>query len=855
MKNIYKMTFWILTLVIVFSFISNITVANATGFPIITNESAINITETQAMLTANYNSNGFPTTVWFRYGTDSNLITYLNTNPQTSLTGTGSILPIMLSGLLPNTTYYYKVVAQNGYGPATTTINSFTTSNNNNQNNLAPTITTNIATSISQNSAVLNGNYNSNGTQTNTWFEYGTTQSYGQTTSQINQGITIGSMSATVSGLQVNTTYYFRAVGQNNSGTSYGSQLSFTTLNNQGSQLPVVATNNYTSVGQTYVTLNGSVTSTPSVNAWFEYGTNCSFGQTTSQTSYNSGTNNFSQYISGLNQNTTYCFRAVAQNNSGTSYGSSLQFTTTQNNGNISIPSITTNGATLVSQNNASLNAYVNGNNGSTNVWFEYGTTMSFGSSTSQINYGSQTASPSQYISSLQVNTLYYFRAVAQNSAGISYGGTMSFSTNGSYTSAPIVTTNGATNITLTSATLNSYIDSTGNYTTRWFQYGTDSLNLSYTTPQIQFGYGTGYANESIYNLQPNTTYYFRIVGQNTYGINYGSVLSFTTSNNQNNTNTPTPLTTLASLIAEDSAKLNGLITINNTSSQTIAWFEYGTHVNLGSTTQSQPINSLYITTLNVVQTITGLDTNTLYYYRLVTQNTYGTTYGGIITFKTLLGSSYDYDVDISDNTNQKISLRAETGDQNVYFGDNVDFTISYENISGTILKNAIIKVIFPREIEFNQSSAEIYSSTENALIIDLGKIEKEQKGIISIQAKVIDSNDSNEKGNLSVVTNVVMTYVNTNNIQEDVVAYIMNDISRNRSLFATSIFGDGGFLPNTLLGWLILIIVIGLLIYVGRLIYMQNTSRENKSTITQTSTSTTQATTEKTNTPNNLPL
>lgn len=68
------------------------------------------------------------------------------------------------------------------------------------------------------------------------------------------------------------------------------------------------------------------------------------------------------------------------------------------------------------------------GGDGSSSVWFEYGQTTSFGQSTIQKTL----TQPEMYcitVSGLLPSTTYYYRAIARNSAGTSYGETKSFTT------------------------------------------------------------------------------------------------------------------------------------------------------------------------------------------------------------------------------------------------------------------------------------------------------------------------------------------------------------------------------------------------------------------------------------------
>ena len=138
---------------------------------------------------------------------------------------------------------------------------------------------------------------------------------------------------------------------------------------------------------------------------------------------------------------------------------------------------VTTNNATNITSSSATLNGLVNRNNlyntYNLNTWFEYGTNTNFGFATvksiSNFGYANYTAN----VSGLSANTIYYFRAVAQNPQGIVYGNTNSFRT--SFTSAinvsakndysliPTIVTNPATSVSSRSAQLNSLITNPGN--------------------------------------------------------------------------------------------------------------------------------------------------------------------------------------------------------------------------------------------------------------------------------------------------------------------------------------------------------------------------------------------------------
>lgn len=96
----------------------------------------------------------------------------------------------------------------------------------------SPTATTNSATAVTQASATLNGTVNAHGNSTSVTFDYGPTTSYGSTISATPSPVTGTSntpVSASISGLECNTTYHFQVKGTSSGGTVTGADTTFTT--------------------------------------------------------------------------------------------------------------------------------------------------------------------------------------------------------------------------------------------------------------------------------------------------------------------------------------------------------------------------------------------------------------------------------------------------------------------------------------------------------------------------------------------------------------------------------------------------------------------------------------------------
>ena len=207
-------------------------------------------------------------------------------------------------------------------------VNSTATGSN---NLLAPTVATNSATNVYNHDATFNANVNANSFLTEVTFEYGPTTEYGYETpfTYVSGSGNIPVAHNDVSYLSANTTYHYRVKAKNAVNISYGSDMTFTTIN---SGLPIISINDSlvaitssTFQIDCYINPNGLTTT-----SYFEYGTTSSFGNIlASVPSSISGTNYVAVYSTTISliSGVTYYFRNVATNSLGTVYSPTRTFT------------------------------------------------------------------------------------------------------------------------------------------------------------------------------------------------------------------------------------------------------------------------------------------------------------------------------------------------------------------------------------------------------------------------------------------------------------------------------------------------------------------------------------------------
>ncbi len=387
---------------------------------------------------------------------------------------------------------------------------------------VVPAAITGPVTSVGPSTATVTGTVNPNGLATTWYFEYGTTTSYGTKTANVSAGSGTANtgVSANLTGLTPGTTYHYRVVATNSSGTARGADGIFTT-----SSSPVAVTGSATNVTVTSATLNGTVDPNSRATSWyFEYGTSTSYGSKTAEKNAGAGTStvNVSAPVSGLTRGRLYHYRLVATSDAGTSRGADQTFSTTTS------PTVVTGSASSIAPTSARLNGTVTANGQATSWYFEYGTSTSYGSKTAVKSAGSGTSAVKVSVSltRLRTTTTYHYRLVATNASGTSVGGNQSFST----ALSPAVRTGAAQAVGATTATAVGSVDPRGRATTWYMEYGT-STRYGSQTPKRSAGPGSGARSVgvSLTGLVPGTTYHYRLVATSDAGTSRGADVTFTT--------------------------------------------------------------------------------------------------------------------------------------------------------------------------------------------------------------------------------------------------------------------------------------------------------------------------------------
>lgn len=509
-------------------------------------------------------------------------------------------------------------------------------------------------------------------------------------------------------------------------------------------------------------------------------------------------------------------------------------------------------------------------------VWFQYGTSLtSLTSSTTPTVKTGTSGTFSAQVSNLTPGTTYYVRSYASsNGAGTVYSNiAVQFSTTGSTLST--INTLPPTSITTTSATLNAFIQPATSglvLVFKWGPQGTLSNTLTYGTLTAT----SGQKSITLSGLTPNTHYEYKACLRNghqetcspvsvvfktltstqtTYECNDGidndsdgytdypqdSGCSSSTDDSEyastggGSHDEPNATTNSATSIDDEEATLNGEIESGDDDVYRV-WFEWGEDDNDLDNDEEVDEDEYdgSDSTFDVELAIDNLDEDTKYYFRVCAENSYGEDCGSIRSFTTDDNSNNNnndnneyvhespqviprviYKTTTVGSTSSKVMLSIDTRFDNAYSGDTIDYVINYKNISGYTLSHSILHVEFPKEVTFRRASEGRYNEKDHTLTLDLGTLAKGEHDEITVSVRA----ESSLRSRSEVVTKATLAFTLPNSAQDNAIAYAITKVSDSRVgssgsvLAGTALFGGDGFLPDSLIEWLILTILIAILI------------------------------------------
>jgi uncharacterized protein (TIGR02145 family) len=489
------------------------------------------------------------------------------------------------------------------------------------------TLTTNVATSVTNITALSGGNITSDGGTpvTARGICWSTSPNPTVTNDSTRNGAGTGAFSSNISGLLGSTTYYVRAYAVNTTGVAYGNQVTFTTPVPTPPSLTTTAVSSITSVSVATggsVVNNGGAPITARGVVW----DTLQNPVVTKNRSINGSINNiFLDTIRGLAGSRVYYVRSYATNSAGTAYGNEVSFTTLTP----VVPTVTINPIDLISNVSARSGGAITSDGGAAVlskgvVWSTFPNPTISNSKTTD---SSGVAPFTSQLTGLLGDSVYYVRAYATNATGTGYSSQLNFTATPAVLA--MITTTSVSGITSSKAFSGGNISSNGGgiISARGLVWNTatgPTLSNFKTTSSGTVGIFT----DSLLGLNPGTTYYVKAYVTNDKGTAYGNELTFKSLDTL-----PTVSTKPVTGITQTGASSGGTITSTGGASHSEKGLVYATTIN-PTILDNKLIDTNAGLTWN--SALIGLMGNTKYYIRAYATNIMGTAYGMLDSFVTL---------------------------------------------------------------------------------------------------------------------------------------------------------------------------------------------------------------------------
>lgn len=413
-----------------------------TNFPVVETKEPTNVLANTATLNGLIVSEGDPayTERGFVYSKSYSTPTVddpENATNKVVVSGTNKEFSVNVSSLIENSTYYVRAYAKHEKGTVYGAILTFV------PQAILPQVTTLDVTNVMAESATLNGRIDASGEPP--YIERGFIYSISYKNPTLNdpasatfKKIVPGmdkEFSANMDSLITGTTYYVRAYALSSKGVAYGDAVSFTPT----AVMPVIRTLAVTNLLAESVSLNGQIDAVgepPYTERGFIYTTsnvNPTINDPSSVTQkiIVPGTDKkYSANISGLSTGTTYRVRAYAVTAKGVAYGDSVSFIP-----KAVMPVVATLAVSNILAESATLNGRIDnvGEPAYTECGFVYSksyenpTINDPESATMKVVVSGSEKEFSANINALTTGKLYYVRAYAVSSKGVSYGTVVTF--------------------------------------------------------------------------------------------------------------------------------------------------------------------------------------------------------------------------------------------------------------------------------------------------------------------------------------------------------------------------------------------------------------------------------------------
>jgi len=403
----------------------------------------------------------------------------------------------------------------------------------------------------------------------------------------------------------------------------------------------------------------------------------------------------------------------------------------------------------------------------------------------------------------------------------------------------------------INSADIFASVNPNGSDAFAWFEYGPgSSLTLGTRKRYISSLASDSMVSFKLDTLEVNKPYSYRVVAYNAYGTAYGQVRTFTMGVPQIASPVPPPydggygvmnpavITKAATNITYYTARLNATALPGSNTFAT-GWFEFGETQALGINTRTQNLGSYG--SVDYSEDVTGLTPNTVYYYRAVVQSQNGIQSGSTLTFRTQtfygdtiapikykpVYKSAPKPVSNLETVAQASPMVIITpANSTVSPGQIYAYTLRVHNDSSASIRNMDITVMLPAKLAYQVQGGSGFVENGGVLVSRGNEAAPFSDKDFSFSVRVSDSAQNND----SLPMTAILRFTRDGSTPEDATGYALASVAgvANPAPAASSASAASGAssLPGQIIPWLIAVILLIAIMFVGVSLYGQYQKR-----------------------------
>lgn len=165
--------------------------------------------------------------------------------------------------------------------------------------------------------------------------------------------------------------------------------------------------------------------------------------------------------------------------------------------------------------------------------------------------------------------------------------------------------------------------------------------------------------------------------------------------------------------------------------------------------------------------------------------------------------------------------------------GDEINYTVNYQNIGTGAITNLNLQINLPLEVDYLSSSPNNPTIYGNTLVFNLGTLKANGQGTVTIRTRVRNNIPAGTNLNFPATLSYVDPGGNPQSVNANVSAQVFRETEEGVLVPLGANAFWAGFFPTNLFGWLFLLVIILILVYLAKYLFINQSYNKQTTTVT----------------------